>query len=63
MYQKKKNNKILSRTFNGVLEDSEVSYPSNALLVEESVTMLPNALIRIKLTKGRNLLDGARNRM
>ena len=61
--QKKRKNKILLRTFNRVLEDSEVSYLSNALLVEESVTMLPNVLIRIRLTKGRNLLDGTRNRM
>lgn len=30
---------------------------------EESVTMLPSVLIRIRLTKGRNLLDGTRNRM
>ena len=53
----------MSRTFNGVLEDSEVSYLSNALLVEESVTMLPNVLIRIRLTRGNNLLDGTRNKM
>jgi len=46
-----------------VLEDSEVSYLSNVLLVEESVTMLPSVLIRIKLKKGRNLLDGTRDRM
>ena len=25
--------------------------------------MLPNVLIRIRLTRGRNLLDGTRNRM
>lgn len=60
---KRNKNQILSKTFNGVLEDSEVSYLSNALLVGESVTMLPNILIRIKLKKGRNLLDGTRNRM
>jgi len=60
MHQKRKKNKILSRIFNVVLEDSEVSYPSNALLVGESVTMLPNVHIRIN---GRNLLDGTRNRM
>ena len=60
MHQKRKKNQILSRIFNGVLEDSEVSYPSNALLAGESVTMLPNVLIRIK---GKNLLDGTRNRM
>ena len=46
-----------------MLEDSEVSYLLNDLLVEESVTMLPNVLIRIRLTRGRNLLDGTRNRM
>jgi len=46
-----------------VLEDSEVSYLSNDFLVEESVTMLPSVLIRIRLTKGRNLLDGTRDRM
>ena len=61
--QKKKKNQILSEIFNGVLDGSEVSYLSNALLVEESVTMLPNVLTRIRLTKGRNLLDGTRNRM
>jgi len=60
MHLKRKKNQILSRIFNGVLEDSEVSYPSNAFLVGESVTMLPNFLIRIK---GRNLLDGTRNIM
>ena len=46
-----------------MLEDSVVSYLSNDLLVEESVTMLPSVLIRIRLTKGRNLLDGTRNRI
>ena len=46
-----------------MLEDSEVSYLSNDFLVEESVTMLPSVLIRIRLTKGRNLLDGTRDRM
>jgi len=46
-----------------VLEDSVVSYLSNALLVEESVTMLPSVLIRLRLTKGRNLLHGTRNIM
>jgi len=61
--QKKRKNKILLRTFNRVLEDSEVSYLSNALLVEESVTMLPSVLIKISLTKVRNLLDGTRNGM
>ena len=61
--QKKMKNQILSEIFNGVLVVSEVSYLSNALLVEESVTMLPNVLTRIRLTKGRNLLDGTRNRM
>lgn len=61
--QKKKRNQILSEIFNGVLDGSEVSYLSNALLVEELVTMLPNVLIRIRLTKERNLLDGTRNRM
>ena len=45
--QKKRKNKILSRTFNGELVDSEVSCHSNALLVEESVTMLQSALIKI----------------
>jgi len=60
---KKRRNQILSKTFNGVLEDSKVSCLSNALLVEESVTMLPNVLIRIRLTRGRNLLDGTRNIM
>jgi hypothetical protein len=59
----KKKNQILSKTFSGVLDDSEVSYLSNALLVEESVTMLPNVLIRIILTRARNLLDGTRNIM
>ena len=34
-YQKKKKNQILSKIFNGALDDSEVSYHSNALLVEE----------------------------
>ena len=63
MHQKRKKNQILSKTFNGGLEDSEVSYLSNALLVEELGTMLPNVLIRIRLTKGRNLLDGTRKRM
>jgi len=37
--------------------------PFKCLLVEESVTMLPNVLIRIRLTRGRNLLDGTRNIM
>ena len=63
MRHKRKKNQILSKTFNGVVEDSEVSYLSNALLVEESITMLPNALIRIRLTRERNLLDGTRNKM
>ena len=62
-FQKKKKNKILSKTFNGVLDDFEVSYLSNDFLVEESVNMLPNVLIRIRLTRGRNLLDGTRNKM
>jgi hypothetical protein len=36
MFQKKrKKNQILSEIFKGVLEGSEVSYLSNALLVEE----------------------------
>ena len=60
MHRKRNKNQIFSRIFNGVLEDSEVSYPSNSLLVGESVTMQPNVCIRIK---GRNLLDGTRNRM
>lgn len=63
MSQKKRKNQILSRTFNKVLEDLEVSYLSNSLLVEESVTMLPNVLIKISLTRVRNLLDGTRNRI
>ena len=33
--QKKRKNKILSRTFKGELEDSEVSFLSNALFMEE----------------------------
>jgi len=59
----KRRNQILSRIFNEVLEYLEVRYLSNALLVEGSVTMLPNVLIRIRLTRGRNLLDGTRNKM
>ena len=62
-YQKKRKNKILSRTFNGELEDSEVSFLSNALLVEELVIMLPSVLIKINLTKLRNQLDGIENIM
>jgi len=60
MHQKRKKNQILSRTFNEVREDSEVNYLSNAFLVGELDTMLPNVLIRIK---GKNLLDGTRSRM
>ena len=63
MSQEKKKNQFFSEIFNEVLEDSEVSYPSNASLVEELVTMLPSVLIKISLTKVRNLLDGTRNRM
>lgn len=58
MHQKRKKNQILSRNFNEVLGDSDVSFPSNALLVGESITMLPNVCTRIK---ERNLLDGTRN--
>jgi len=63
IYQKKTKNQILLRIFNEVLEDSKVSYLSNALLVEELVTMLQSVHIKTSLTKVRNLLDGARNRM
>ena len=60
---KERKNQTLSRTFNGVLEDSEVSYLSNVFLVEVSVTMLPSVLIKISLTKVRNQLDGTENKM
>ena len=60
---KERKNKTFSRTFNEVLEDSEVSYLSNALLVEESVTMQPNVLIKISLIKVRNQLNGIENRV
>jgi len=60
MHQKKKKNQILSKILNDVLEDSEESYPSNAFLAGESVTMLSNLLIKIK---GRNWLDGTRNKI
>ena len=60
---KERKNQTFSRTFNRVLEDSEVSYLSNALLVEELVIMLPSVLIKINLTKVRNQLDGIENRM
>jgi len=55
---KERKNQTFSRTFNRVLEDSEVSYLSNALLVGESVTTQPSVLIKISLTKVRNQLDG-----
>jgi len=42
---------ILLRSFNRVPEDSEVSYLSNAFLVVESFTMLPNVLIKINMKK------------
>ena len=54
IFKKKRKKQTLSRTFNGVLEDLEVNYLSNALLVEESVIMLPNFLIKISLIKVRN---------
>ena len=44
----------MSRSFNGVLEGSEVSYLSNALLVVKSVIILPNFLLKINMKKGRN---------
>eukprot|EP00253_Pinus_taeda_P019329 PITA_19329 len=56
IFQKERKKKTLSRTFNGVLEDSEVSYLSNSLLVEESVIMWPNALIKISLIKVLDIL-------
>jgi len=61
--EKERKNQTFLRTFNGVLEYSEVSYFLNALLVEESVTMQPSVLIKISLTKVRNQLDGTENRM
>eukprot|EP00253_Pinus_taeda_P012117 PITA_12117 len=60
--QKERKNKTLSRTFKKVMEDLEVSYISNALLVEELVTMQPNVLIKISLIKVRNQLNGIENR-
>ena len=63
MSEKKRKNLILSRTFNGELEDLGESCLSNALLVGELVIMLPNVLIKIILTKVRNQLDGTRNKM
>ena len=60
--QKERKNQTLSRTFDGALEDSEVSYLSNALLVEGLVTMQPNVLIKISLIKVRNQLNGTKNR-
>ena len=60
--QKERKNQTLSRTFNGVLEDSDLSYLSNAFLVEELVTMQPNVLIKISLIKVRNQLNGTENK-
>ena len=63
MFQKKRKKQTLSRTFNGILEDSDISYLSNILLMEESVTMLPIFLIKISLIKVKNQQNGIENRM
>jgi len=63
IFQKKRKKQTLSRTFNWVLEDSEVNYLSNVLLVEESVIMLPNVLIKISLIKVRNQQNGIENKV
>ena len=63
IFQKEKKKQTLSRTFNGVPEDSEVSYLSNFFLVEESVIKLPNFLIKISLIKVRNLKNGIENKV
>jgi len=52
IFQMKKMRQTLSRSFNGVLEGSKVSYLSNALLVVESVIMLSDVLIKINMKKG-----------
>jgi len=53
----------LSRSFNEVLEGSEVSYLSNALLVVELVIMLPDILIKINMKKERNVQKGIGNKL
>jgi len=63
IFQKDRKKQTSSRTFNGVLEYSEVSYLSNALPVEESVIMQPNVCIKISLIKVRNQQNGIENRM
>ena len=54
---------ILSRSFNGVLEGSEVSYLSNALLVVELIILLPDVLIKINMKKERNMQKGIGNKL
>ena len=63
IFQKERKKQTLSRTFNGVLEDSEVNYLSNVLFVEESVIMLPNVLINISFIKVRNQENGLKNKV
>jgi len=53
----------LTRSFNGVLEGSEVSYLSNALLVVELVIMLPDVLIKINMKNERNMQKGIGNKL
>jgi len=53
----------LSKRFNGVLEGLEVSYPSNAFLVAESVIMMPDVLIKINMKKEMNMQKGIENKL
>ena len=53
----------MTRSFNGVLEGSEVSYLSNALLVVELVIMLPDVLIKINMKNERNMQKGIGNKL
>eukprot|EP00253_Pinus_taeda_P035029 PITA_35029 len=63
IFQKEKKKQTLSRTFNGVPEDSEVNYLSNVFLVEESVIRLPNVPIKISLIRVRNLQNQIKNKV
>ena len=62
-FKKRKMRPIFSRSFNGFPKDLEVRYLSNALLVEESIIMLPNVLIKINMKRERNMQKEIENRL
>ena len=53
----------MSKSFNGVSEDLEVSYHSNYLLVVELAIMLPNVLIKMNMKRERNMQKVIENKV